>query len=116
THYCRNVPAGTTSCAGIAGADFVTNPKHQPKGVWTDPTPVRDAIAAIGLAQNLVDDPIAMEAMRIRALQLRPGCEVRRPDAAADGCDGPAGLLRLPHADDERQRARQSVPAPVRVH
>jgi hypothetical protein len=49
------------------GAGFVTNPKHQLKGVWTDPTPVPDAIAAIGLAQNLVDDPIAMEAMRASA-------------------------------------------------
>jgi len=39
TQYCRNVPAGTTSCAGIPGADYVTNPKHQLKGVWTDPTP-----------------------------------------------------------------------------
>jgi hypothetical protein len=67
TQYCRNVPAGTTSCAGIPAADFITNPKHQLKGVWTDPTPVPDAIAAIGLAQNLVDDPIAMEAMRASA-------------------------------------------------
>jgi serine protease len=67
TQYCRNVPAGTTTCAGVPGADFITNPKHQLKGVWTDPTPVPDAVAAIGLAQNLVDDPIAMEAMRASA-------------------------------------------------
>ena len=67
TQYCRNVPAGTTSCAGIAGADFITNPKHQLKGVWTDPTPVPDDIVTLGLAQNLVDDPIAMEAMRASA-------------------------------------------------
>jgi hypothetical protein len=33
TQYCRNVPAGTTSCAGIPGADYITNPKHQLKGV-----------------------------------------------------------------------------------
>ena len=26
--FCRNVPAGTTSCAGLPGADFVTNPKR----------------------------------------------------------------------------------------
>jgi hypothetical protein len=67
TQYCRNVPAGTTSCAGIPGAQFVTNPKHQLKGTWTDPTPVPDDIATLGLAQNLVDDPIAMEAMRASA-------------------------------------------------
>jgi serine protease len=64
TQYCRGVPAGTTSCAGMPGAEFVTNPKHQLKGVWTDPTPVPDDIVTLGLAENLVDDPIAMEAMR----------------------------------------------------
>ena len=67
TQYCRNVPAGSTSCAGVAGAQYVTNPKHQLKGVWTDPTPVPDEIIAYGMAQNLVDDPIAMEAQRAAA-------------------------------------------------
>ena len=67
TQYCRNVPAGTTSCAGIPGADYVTNPKHQLKGVWTDPTPVPDDIVTLGLAENLVDDPLAMEAQRASA-------------------------------------------------
>ena len=42
TQYCRNVPVGTTSCAGIPGAEYITNPKSQLKGVWTDPTPVPD--------------------------------------------------------------------------
>ncbi len=67
TQYCRNVPAGTTSCSGIAGADYVTNPKHQLKGVWTDPTPVPSDIVTLGLSENLVDDPIAMEAQRASA-------------------------------------------------
>jgi serine protease len=67
TQYCRNVPALTTSCAGIPGADFITNPKHQLKGVWTDATPVPSDIVTLGLAENLVDDPIAMEAMRASA-------------------------------------------------
>jgi hypothetical protein len=67
TQYCRNVPAGTTNCAAVPGADFITNPKHQLKGVWTDPTPVPDAITAYGLSENLVDDPIAAEAMRASA-------------------------------------------------
>jgi hypothetical protein len=67
TQYCRNVPAGTTSCAEIAGADYITNPKHQLKGVWTDPTPVPSDIVTTGLAENLVDDPIAMEAQRASA-------------------------------------------------
>ena len=39
TQYCRNVAVGTTSCAGVAGAQFIANPAHQLKGVWTDPTP-----------------------------------------------------------------------------
>jgi hypothetical protein len=67
TQYCRNVPAGTTSCAGIPGADYITNPKHQLKGVWTDPTPVPDDIVTLGLAENLVDDPLAQEAIRASA-------------------------------------------------
>jgi hypothetical protein len=67
TQYCRNVPALTTTCAGIPGADFITNPKHQLKGVWTDATPVPSDIVNLGLAENVVDDPIAMEAMRASA-------------------------------------------------
>ena len=67
TQYCRNVLPGTTSCEGIPGAEFVTNSKHQLKGVWTDPTPVPDDIVTLGLSENLVDDPIAMEAMRASA-------------------------------------------------
>src|SRR3954451_22568238 len=67
TQYCRNVPAGTTSCAGIPGADYITNPKHQLKGVWTDATPVPSDIITLGLAENLVDDPLAMEAQRAAA-------------------------------------------------
>jgi hypothetical protein len=66
TQYCRGVLAGTTSCNGTAG-DFITNPKNQLKGVWTDPTPVPDDIVTLGLAQNLVNDPIAAEAMRASA-------------------------------------------------
>jgi hypothetical protein len=62
TQYCNVALVGATSCVG--GAGFVTNPTHQLKGVWTDPTPVPDDIIASGLAQNLVDDPIAAEAMR----------------------------------------------------
>src|SRR5947208_8688409 len=67
TQYCRNAPAGTTSCAGVPGAQYVTNPKHQLKGVWTDPTPVPSDIVTLGLSENLVDDPIAMEAQRAAA-------------------------------------------------
>jgi hypothetical protein len=67
TQYCRNVPAGATSCAGIPGVDYITNPKKQLRGIWTDPTPVPDDIITLGLAENLVNDPLAMEAMRASA-------------------------------------------------
>jgi serine protease len=65
TQYCKDVLPGATSCIG--GSGFITNPRRQLKGVWTDPTPVPDDIVADGLAQNLVDDPIAAEAMRASA-------------------------------------------------
>jgi hypothetical protein len=65
TQYCSHVLPGATSCVG--GSGFVTNPKHQLKGVWVDPTPVPSDIVTLGLAENLVDDPIAAEAQRAAA-------------------------------------------------
>ncbi len=65
TQYCNDALPGSTSCVGDAG--FVTNPKHQLKGTWTDPTPVPSDIIALGLSENLVDDPIAQEAVRATA-------------------------------------------------
>jgi len=62
TQYCAYALAGATNCVG--GGGFVTNPTHQLKGVWTDPTPVPNDIVTLGLAENLVDDPIASEAVR----------------------------------------------------
>jgi hypothetical protein len=65
TQYCAYALAGSTNCIG--GGGFVTNPKGQLKGVWTDPSPVPDDIIALGLSENLVDDPIASEAVRAAA-------------------------------------------------
>ncbi len=65
TQYCNGVAVGSTSCAH--GTGFVTNPTRQLKGVWVDPTPVPNDIIALGLAENLVDDPIAAEAVRASA-------------------------------------------------
>jgi hypothetical protein len=62
TQYCADALPGSTNCVG--GAGFVTNPKGQLKGVWTDPSPVPNDIVTLGLAENLVDDPIASEAVR----------------------------------------------------
>ena len=67
TEYCNNIAAGNTSCANITGANYVTDPRKQLKGVWTDPTPVPSDIVALGLAENLADDPIAQEAVRASA-------------------------------------------------
>jgi hypothetical protein len=64
TEFCKNVPAGTTNCASVPGATFITNPRKQFKGVWTDPSAVPSDIVTTGLAQNLQDDPIAAEAIR----------------------------------------------------
>jgi serine protease len=65
--YCKNVPAGSTTCANSTSATYITSPRKQLKGVWTDPTPVPSDIIASGLAQNLSDDPIAQEAIRASA-------------------------------------------------
>jgi hypothetical protein len=65
TQYCSGVLPGSTTCVG--GTGFITNPRHQLKGVWTDPTPVPSEIVTLGLAENLFDDPLAMEAQRAAA-------------------------------------------------
>jgi hypothetical protein len=67
TEYCNNIAAGNTTCANITGANYVTDPRKQLKGVWTDPTTVPSDIVALGLAENLADDPIAQEAVRASA-------------------------------------------------
>ena len=86
-------------------ADYITNPKHQLKGVWTDPTPVPADIVTLGLAENLVDDPIAMEAMRASAhFAYDPDATYMILTPPGTICDRAAGLLRVPHADDKRRR------------
>ncbi len=66
TQYCNTAAVGATSCSDQKKG-FITNPKGQLKGVWTDKTPVPNDIIALGLAQNLVDDPLAQEAIRAAA-------------------------------------------------
>jgi hypothetical protein len=60
--YCAQALAGAMNCAG--GSGFVTNPRGQLKGVWTDPRAVPSNIVTLGLAQNLKNDPIAAEAVK----------------------------------------------------
>jgi hypothetical protein len=64
TQYCQNVPVGTVDCTQYPYAQFVTNPRGQLHGAWVDPAPVPSEIVTLGLAENLVQDPIAAEATR----------------------------------------------------
>jgi hypothetical protein len=65
SQYCKKAAVGAMNCVG--GSGFVTNPTSILKGTWTDSTPVPDDIVALGLAENLSDDPIAQEALRATA-------------------------------------------------
>jgi hypothetical protein len=54
TQYCQNVPSGTTNCATVSGAQYVTNPSNQFGGGWNDTTaitstPAQSSIAAAAL-------------------------------------------------------------------
>ncbi len=40
TQYCQNVPSGTTNCASVSGAQYITNPSGQLHGTWNDTTAV----------------------------------------------------------------------------
>ncbi len=50
TQYCQGVAAGTTNCAGIAGAVFVNNPTRQLAGVWNDTSPVPSRLGTSSIA------------------------------------------------------------------
>lgn len=64
TQYCDHVPIGTINCKGIKGAQYVTNPTHQLRGVWVDSAaPAPSTIVTSGLGENqIARDPIAVEA------------------------------------------------------
>ena len=117
TQYCRNVLASTTNCKSDPQAEYITNPRGQLKGVWTDPTPVPDDIVTLGLAENLVErSDRGRGDARVLALQVRPERDVHRADAADDDRHRAARVLRLSLADHEPRRLRQPVPHRVRVH
>ena len=99
---------GSTSCVG--GTGFVTNPKHQLKGVWTDPTPVPADIVTLGLAENLVDDPIATEASAPRRTSATTRSDVHHPDAAAHDRD-----RRSPSTAATTRRRRASTASGTRT-
>jgi serine protease len=63
TQYCQGITVGF-SCAGQAGAVFITNPTGQLRGVWTDPSPVPSNIVTTGLVSNLTTDPLEAEAAK----------------------------------------------------
>lgn len=63
SQFCDGAPTGSISCGKLPAARFVQNNKDVLKGVWVDPSPAPATIATTGLAQNLVTDPIATEAL-----------------------------------------------------
>jgi serine protease len=64
TQYCDNIAPGSTSCAGQPLAQYIANTPKVLARTWIDPTPVPATIVTSGLAENLVDDPIASEAVK----------------------------------------------------
>ena len=64
TQYCDNIAPGSTSCAGQPLAQHIANTAQVLYGAWVDPSPVPATIVTSGLAQNLVNDPIATEAVK----------------------------------------------------
>ncbi|MGH8862559.1 MAG: hypothetical protein ACRDVG_15230 [Jatrophihabitantaceae bacterium] len=64
TQFCDNITPGSTSCAGQALAQYIANSPKVLAGVWVDPSPAPATIVTSGLAQNLVTDPIATEAVK----------------------------------------------------
>ena len=108
TQYCADVAARLDELRRRSPGQFVTNPKGQLKGVWTDPTPVPRDIVTLGLAENLVDDPIASEAQRAAAhFGYNPQATYIILTPPTTIGTGEPVLLRLPHADHERRRPRQ---------
>ena len=63
TQYCDNVNPGV-SCEGQPYAQYITNPTHLLKGTWVDDSAVPSTIVTSGLATNLVQDPLAQEAVK----------------------------------------------------
>lgn len=62
TQYCDGISIGSVSCSG-ASARYVQNHKNILSGTWIDSSAVPAAIATTGLASNVVNDPIATEAL-----------------------------------------------------
>jgi len=50
TQYCQNVPSGTTNCASVSGAAYVTNPSGQLGGTWVDTSIVPSKLGTSSIA------------------------------------------------------------------
>jgi len=50
TQYCQGVPSGTTNCANVSGATYVTNPTGQLAGTWNDTTALPSKISQSAIA------------------------------------------------------------------
>jgi hypothetical protein len=64
TQFCQGIPPPAFSCAGTAGAQYITNPVGQLKGIWIDGTPVPHDIVTTALVSNFTTDPLEAEAIK----------------------------------------------------
>jgi len=64
TQYCQGIGAPAFACTGRSGAQYITNPVGQLKGVWTDPTPAPADIVTTALVSNFTTDPLEAEAIK----------------------------------------------------
>ena len=67
TQYCQGAAIGAVNCNGALGAQFITNPRNELKGVWVDPSPVPSEIVTTALVENTTNDPVASEALAAAA-------------------------------------------------
>ena len=63
TQYCDGIQIGSVECPRDSAAKYVENHKNLLSGVWVDPTAAPATILTTGLASNLVNDPVATEAI-----------------------------------------------------
>ncbi len=67
SQFCDGIAPGSLSCGELPPAQYVHNNTDVLKGVWVDPSPAPATMVTSGLAQNLVPDPVASEAIRAAA-------------------------------------------------
>ena len=67
TQYCDGIQIGSVSCDSGQKPAYVQNHKYLLSGTWVDGSAAPSVIANTGLADNLVNDPLATEAVAASA-------------------------------------------------